>query len=188
LDRKDNSGKTRGRSSARLATAATVAMILAMAAAAAGQAPPPAKGPYVPGAMGTSLAPDEVAELQSGMGMGLARAAELNQYPGPRHLVDLADKLGLSVEQRRALQRLGDETIDHAREVGRRIIAKEAELNGAFARQEITEPRLRALVAELADLWGQLRVIHLSAHLKTVKLLTATQIEQYHQLRGYAKH
>lgn len=163
--------------------------LLAAAVSAApglAQAPPPVKGPYVRGAEGTSLAPDEVQELMSGMGMGLARAAELNGYPGPRHLLDLDDKLHLTDEQKAAFKRLTAETIDQARDVGRLVLAKEAELNGAFAKREITEQRLKALVGELADLWGRLRVIHLSAHLKTRMLLTPKQLAEYDKLRGYA--
>ena len=34
--------------------------------------------------------------------MGLALAAELNGYPGPSHVLELADKLELSAEQRAA--------------------------------------------------------------------------------------
>ena len=38
--------------------------------------------------------------------MGLALAAELNGYPGPRHVLDLADQLGLTPEQQVEAQRL----------------------------------------------------------------------------------
>ena len=37
-----------------------------------------------------------------------ALAAELNGYPGPSHVLELADKLELSTEQRASMQRLFD--------------------------------------------------------------------------------
>ena len=43
----------------------------------------------------------EIADLKAGTGMGLAQAAELNSYPGPRHVLDAiaAGKLPASREQ-----------------------------------------------------------------------------------------
>jgi Spy/CpxP family protein refolding chaperone len=149
--------------------------------------PAPAPSPTAGGKV-HSLPADEVASLLAGEGMGLAHAAELNHYPGPNHLLDAADPVGLSAGQRDAIRRIYLETIDQARQVGRRIVDKEAELSGAFARGEITEERLRALVGEIADLRGRLRVIHLSAHLKTRTLLSSTQVERYEKVRGYTEH
>jgi hypothetical protein len=42
-----------------------------------------------------SLSDLQVADLQSGRGMGLALAAELNGYPGPSHVLELAENHGL---------------------------------------------------------------------------------------------
>ena len=47
-----------------------------------------------------ALSDQQIADLRSGRGMGLALAAELNGYPGPSHLLELADKIGLSDAQR----------------------------------------------------------------------------------------
>src|ERR1700674_3385321 len=47
-----------------------------------------------------ALSDQQIADLRAGRGMGLALAAELNGYPGPSHLLELADKLGLSDAQR----------------------------------------------------------------------------------------
>jgi hypothetical protein len=46
-----------------------------------------------------ALSDQQVADLKAGRGMGLALAAELNSYPGPSHLVELSDQLGLTSEQ-----------------------------------------------------------------------------------------
>ena len=47
-----------------------------------------------------ALSDSQIGDLQAGRGMSLALAAELNGYPGPLHVLELADKLGLSAEQR----------------------------------------------------------------------------------------
>src|SRR5258708_15865329 len=47
-----------------------------------------------------ALSAQQISDLRAGRGMGLALAAELNGYPGPTHLLELADKLGLSGAQR----------------------------------------------------------------------------------------
>src|SRR5262245_64398212 len=46
-----------------------------------------------------ALSAQQLADLQAGRGMGLAIAAELNGYPGPLHVFELADSLGLSPDQ-----------------------------------------------------------------------------------------
>ena len=43
-----------------------------------------------------ALSADEIADLRAGRGMGFALAAELNGYPGPVHVLEHADALGLS--------------------------------------------------------------------------------------------
>src|ERR1700745_1824509 len=56
------------------------------------------------------LSDQEVSDLREGRGMGRARAAELNGYPGPRHVLDAAraGQLALTPEQTRAAERLFD--------------------------------------------------------------------------------
>ena len=55
-----------------------------------------------------TLTPEQVQGYSSGEGMGLAKAAELNAYPGPKHVLDLAAPLHLSPEQRAAVQAVHD--------------------------------------------------------------------------------
>jgi hypothetical protein len=43
-----------------------------------------------------ALSDDEIAALRKGEGMGMAKAAELNGYPGPAHVLQLAGPLGLT--------------------------------------------------------------------------------------------
>ena len=59
------------------------------------------------------LTEKEISELREGRGMGLARAAELNGYPGPRHVLDAVreGRLRLSPGQLQTVQRLFDERL-----------------------------------------------------------------------------
>jgi len=47
-----------------------------------------------------ALSPEEIQSYLAGNGAGLAKAAELNHYPGPAHVLELADKLQLNEEQK----------------------------------------------------------------------------------------
>jgi hypothetical protein len=51
-----------------------------------------------------ALSAEEIEGYLSGSGMGLAKAAELNHFPGPRHVLDLVEPLQLSAEQRQKTQ------------------------------------------------------------------------------------
>jgi hypothetical protein len=53
-----------------------------------------------------SLSGQQIGDLRAGRGMGLALAAELNGYPGPSHVLELAESLGLSEAQRAKVQEL----------------------------------------------------------------------------------
>jgi len=57
-----------------------------------------------------SLSDEQMADLRAGRGMGLALAAELNGYPGPAHVLELADKLELTPDP--ASQRSGAVRLD----------------------------------------------------------------------------
>ena len=48
-----------------------------------------------------ALSDDDIAALRKGEGMGMAKAAELNGYPGPVHVLALAAQLGLTETQQR---------------------------------------------------------------------------------------
>ena len=53
-----------------------------------------------------ALSDQQFADLRAGRGMGLALAGELNGYPGPLHVIELADQLNLSPEQRQHIEGL----------------------------------------------------------------------------------
>ncbi|HEV8439935.1 MAG TPA: hypothetical protein VGT40_17735 [Methylomirabilota bacterium] len=129
----------------------------------------------------------EIAELKAGNGMGLARAAELNSYPGPRHVLDAvaAGKLMASAEQIQRVQRVFDEMQNDARRVGAQILEREQQLEMGFQTASITESDLRERVTRIAALQGELRAIHLAAHLATRAILSDSQVARYNELRGY---
>jgi Spy/CpxP family protein refolding chaperone len=55
-----------------------------------------------------ALSEQQTADLRAGRGMGLALAAELNGYPGPLHVLELADQLELTADQRTRVRQLFD--------------------------------------------------------------------------------
>ena len=132
-----------------------------------------------------SLSDDDIAALRKGEGMGMAKAAELNGYPGPAHVLQLAVQLGLTKTQQRDVQATFDRMSDAAKALGGELIAQEQTLDQLFAKGEITPDRLAAATAAIAELRGRLRAVHLSAHLETRALLNPDQIVRYQQLRGY---
>jgi hypothetical protein len=56
-----------------------------------------------------ALSQDEIADLRAGGGMRMALAAELNGYPGPAHVLEMADQLNLVTPQRTRVQTLFDQ-------------------------------------------------------------------------------
>ena len=133
-----------------------------------------------------ALAPDRVADLLAGRGASYALAAELNSYPGPRHVLDLAPQLALTPEQRRTTEEAYAAMLAEAAPLGRQLVDREAALDRAFADRSVTPETLTALTAEIAALDGALRAVHLRAHLTMRATLTPTQVERYDTLRGYA--
>lgn len=132
-----------------------------------------------------SLSSDDIEQLNTGKGWGLAKAAELNGMPGPIHLLQMKDKIHLSDTQTKQIQALYDEMLMQAIPLGKRLVSLEGNLNRAFATQSINEAMLQAQLQQIADTQKQLRFVHLAAHLKTPQILSKQQIEKYNQLRGY---
>ena len=133
-----------------------------------------------------SLSAEEVEGLLNGNGMGLARVAELNHHPGPRHVLELAAELRLTPLQRTQTQAAFERMRGEAVRLGHLIVKHERELDATFAKGEIDTGRLHAATAEIARLQGDLRAAHLAAHLEMRRLLSPQQIAKYDELRGYA--
>jgi Spy/CpxP family protein refolding chaperone len=133
-----------------------------------------------------ALSDQQIADLRAGRGMGLALAAELNGYPGPSHLLELADRLGLSGAQRNSIRKMFEAMKAETIPIGERLIAQEAALDRLFADHAITAEKVSAATAEIGATQAELRAAHLKYHLSTVAMLEPSQIQQYSALRGYA--
>jgi hypothetical protein len=132
-----------------------------------------------------ALSPEQVSDLGAGRGMGLALAAELNGYPGPAHVLEVADKLELSSDQRSRIETLFDSMKAEAQPLGAKLIKEEADLDSLFASRSITPDSLKASTAAIAVTQGVLRETHLKYHLSTATILTPDQMNRYAELRGY---
>jgi hypothetical protein len=134
-----------------------------------------------------ALSDQQVADLRAGRGMGLALAAELNGYPGPSHVLELADRLGLSPDQRASVERLFDSMKAEAVPIGTKLLEQEADLDKQFTDRTVTPESLKASTAAAATTQGALRETHLKYHLSTVAILTPGQMHRYAELRGYSE-
>ena len=132
-----------------------------------------------------ALSAEDIASLLKGEGMGMAKAAELNGYPGPAHVLTLAKELKLTESWREQIQTIFDRMSAAAKPLGAELVERERVLDQLFAKGDITADRLATETAAIAELQGRLRSIHLAAHLKTCALLNPDQIALYQQLRGY---
>ena len=104
-----------------------------------------------------------------GRGFGLAFAADQNGYPGPLHVLELQEPLGL--------------TADQATKVRALLHAMFAESKPKSARLLEAEARLRRLFADVERARSEVRLVHLLTHLKTRDLLTEAQRRIYQDAR-----
>jgi hypothetical protein len=134
-----------------------------------------------------ALSEAEVKDLREGAGMGFAKAAELNRYPGPTHALEHAEALRLTPEQKDRLAELVKRHKAEARRLGERVIAAERELDALFARRDATPEAVERVTGEWGEASAKLRAEHLKTHLETTALLTAAQVQRYVELRGYGE-
>jgi hypothetical protein len=133
-----------------------------------------------------ALSDQQIADLRAGRGMGLALAAELNGYPGPLHVIELGDQLGLDDAQRTKMRSLLEAMKRETIAIGDRLIEEERELDRAFLSKSITPESLEAITRRIGATQAALRAAHLKYHLATVETLTRHQVMRYAELRGYA--
>lgn len=150
--------------------------------------PSPPASPYAEFRTRTvkALSTQQIDDLRSGKGMGLALAAELNSYPGPMHVLELADELRLNVTQRQTIEALIVTMRRDALAAADALITAETELDRLFASGQANETSLVNQMREISHAQGNVRIIHLRTHLPTRAVLTAEQIALYARLRGYA--
>jgi len=136
----------------------------------------------------TSLSPREVSDLLDGKGMGFAKAAELNGYPGPLHVLELAGPLELTPAQRSATEQLFSRMQEAAKARGAMLVDAERALDMLFRSGKAQAETLGRQLDAIAQARARVRQSHLEAHLEQMRILTATQVERYNRLRGYGSH
>jgi Spy/CpxP family protein refolding chaperone len=166
-------------------TLITAALLIATAAAHAGEASP---SPYAgqEARIIKTLSTEDIEALRTGQGMGLAKAAELNGYPGPAHVLALAEQLQLTPEQLSKTQEIEASMRAKAKALGAELIDAEAQLDGLFASKQVDDRALNASLQRIGALQSELRRAHLEAHLEQTALLSAAQTARYSELRGYS--
>ena len=132
-----------------------------------------------------SLSADDLQQLREGQGWGLSLVAELNGVPGPRHVLDMSQELGLDQEQVARLTEVFDRMKREAIPLGEALIRLERELDVYFAAGRGDRQELEAMLDAIGEVRSSLRFVHLAAHLETPAILTPQQIAAYVRLRGY---
>ena len=126
----------------------------------------------------------EFRNLQQGRGMGMARAAETNGYPGPMHVLEHAEALELTDGQIERTRELIVRVKTRAPELGKQVVDAEKRLQAMFAEGDVNAATMDSLLLEIAELRAHLRSLHLTAHLDQAAVLTEAQIAKYKELRS----
>ena len=132
-----------------------------------------------------SFSANEIKSLRSGEGMGFAKLAELNHYPGPKHVLELAQQLELTPSQLAETEALFAEMRTSAIALGEDLLNAEAALDRAFASGEIDTDALENALLGIGNIHARLRFVHLEAHLRQRVLLTDAQVSRYDKIRAY---
>ena len=132
-----------------------------------------------------ALSADEIDALLAGKGLGFAKSAELNGYPGPAHVLELAAQLELDDRQLRESRAIHARMEAQARRLGAELVEAERRLEQLFGTGVATPEAVRRALETIASLQAQLRGAHLVAHIDQRALLSAQQVARYAGLRGY---
>ncbi|MBX2853758.1 MAG: hypothetical protein KTR21_02155 [Rhodobacteraceae bacterium] len=173
-----------------LIRAVAAAATLTVGVASTAQAETPAPSPYSDEQEHevSSLSPEDLSALRAGAGWGLAKPAELNGWPGPRHVLDLSKELELTAAQMEEIEKIFQDMNQAARRLGADLIERERDLDAAFEAGDLDQTVLAGLVAKTEETRAELRLTHLQAHLATTPLLSGAQKQRYQHLRGYGGH
>ena len=135
-----------------------------------------------------ALSNEQVEGLKAGAGLGYAKSAELSGWPGPLHILELADELSLSAEQRLRVEELRQEMLAKAKPLGIKLISAEQSLDRVFAQTDPKAEDVEKAAQQVASIEAELRAVHLTTHLLSAPLLTDEQKAIYQRERGYAGH
>jgi hypothetical protein len=92
----------------------------------------------------------------------------------------------LTEEQGARLQAIVRTMKSDAAVIGKSLVEAERDLDRSFKHRKATAASIDKQTAEIGRLMGQLRAVHLKAHLQATALLTPGQIQAYDVERGYA--
>ncbi len=133
-----------------------------------------------------ALSAEETRQYLAGAGMGYAKPAELNGYPGPMHVLENADGLALTPEQRKQTVALMQAHKEEAKAIGAKLVAAERALDALFRSKSAESASLEQAVRGAAAMQASYRLSHLETHRRMRDLLTTEQIAKYDAFRGYA--
>jgi Spy/CpxP family protein refolding chaperone len=134
-----------------------------------------------------TLSTEKQEGLKRGASLNYALAAEMNGYPSPLHVLELADQLGLDADQKKRAQVIFDKLRRDAVTSGEALIAAEAHLDRIFELKQASYDRVDAQTAVIAAQEARLRAVHLNAHISMNEVLSPEQRESYDRLRGYGR-
>jgi Spy/CpxP family protein refolding chaperone len=163
-------------------------LFLSLAPGVSAQHVHPAPAPATIAAATSSLSAEDVQQLLDGEGMGLAKAAELNGYPGPKHVLERAAHLDLTDDQRAKIEEIRERMLGEARRLGKEIVDAERALDEAFRSRSVDGGSLTARTAAIGALQARLRATHLAAHLESVTVLTPAQVKHYYEMGAHGSH
>ncbi len=132
-----------------------------------------------------ALAPAEIEGLLAGKGLGYAKSAELNRYPGPAHVLELAPQLQLTEEQIKATRDIHARMEEQAKRLGAHLVEAEIALERLFQAETANEMSVRPALELIGQLQAELRGVHLLAHIQQKRVLSQEQTARYVRLRGY---
>lgn len=132
-----------------------------------------------------AMSPDEVIGHLEGRGLGYAKAAELNHLPGPLHLRELQAEIGLKPDQLAKIKTIEAAMKADAIRLGAVIVEKERALDQLFASGRATPDDVKTATIAIGKLKGELRAVHLNAHVAVRPYLSRHQVMLYDRLRGY---
>lgn len=167
-----------------LAFAASTAVGLSTAAAQHGGAHDHTAGAPPDGHRRAQACLDEFESVvRDGRGFGMAFAADQHGYPGPMHVLELKERLGLTSEQETRVRALMDAMFAASRPKSAQLLDAERRLRALFAGGSADEAAVRAAVAEVERARAETRLVHLLAHLETREILTEAQRRAYQEAR-----
>jgi Spy/CpxP family protein refolding chaperone len=136
------------------------------------------------GPMLSGISESEKKALLAGSGLGAGMIAMQNGYPGPKHVLEMGDELGLTAEQKEEIGTLFAERKASFVDMGSELVKKDEELTAMFASGSVKTKDVEKLAREIGQLQGELRAGHLNAHVLTWEALTEAQREKLASMRG----